>query len=324
MSEGRLRCCGSSLFLKKTYGVGYQLTIEKLSTKAESTTASIQDGMQANDTNLHSIVTTNVREASLLSNVGSELSYQLPMGAASKFTPMFEGLDEEIDNGNISSYGVSITTLDEVFLLVARGENKEKHELASSKQLDGSVGRMATDADKSNRSRMDLENEKLFMIHLGALFRKRAANFRRDKKAWCCTTILPSAFVLIGLVIFLAAAGARNLSPLQLTLEDYNPNFGGTPRNPIVFNAPASRYQCQPGSCAYQVPVVLNPTNDEKYFFCGYQARLNDTEQTCTIAQSEEVVSRLNGIAGASAQGTDVSAVGQVSVCSRVLCWNAE
>ena len=29
MAEGQLRCLGSSLFLKKTYGVGYQLTIEK-------------------------------------------------------------------------------------------------------------------------------------------------------------------------------------------------------------------------------------------------------------------------------------------------------
>ena len=29
MAEGRLRCVGSSLFLKKTYGVGYQLTIDK-------------------------------------------------------------------------------------------------------------------------------------------------------------------------------------------------------------------------------------------------------------------------------------------------------
>ena len=29
MAEGQLRCAGSSLFLKKMYGVGYQLTIEK-------------------------------------------------------------------------------------------------------------------------------------------------------------------------------------------------------------------------------------------------------------------------------------------------------
>jgi len=29
MHEGRLRCLGSSLFLKKKYGVGYSLTISK-------------------------------------------------------------------------------------------------------------------------------------------------------------------------------------------------------------------------------------------------------------------------------------------------------
>ena len=29
MSAGRLECCGSSLFLKKNYGVGYKLTVVK-------------------------------------------------------------------------------------------------------------------------------------------------------------------------------------------------------------------------------------------------------------------------------------------------------
>ena len=33
MAEGQLRCCGSSLFLKKHFGVGYQLTIIKNSTQ---------------------------------------------------------------------------------------------------------------------------------------------------------------------------------------------------------------------------------------------------------------------------------------------------
>ena len=33
MAEGQLRCCGSSLFLKKQFGVGYQLTIIKNSTQ---------------------------------------------------------------------------------------------------------------------------------------------------------------------------------------------------------------------------------------------------------------------------------------------------
>ena len=29
MAEGKLRCCGSSLFLKNKYGVGYNLTFVK-------------------------------------------------------------------------------------------------------------------------------------------------------------------------------------------------------------------------------------------------------------------------------------------------------
>ena len=102
MSEGELRCCGSSLFLKKTYGVGYQLTIER--TNNEESVDDLKD-----------LVTTNVPEASLLSDVGTELSFQLPIGASENFKPIFEGLDSEIESGTVLSYGVSITTLDGEF-----------------------------------------------------------------------------------------------------------------------------------------------------------------------------------------------------------------
>jgi ATP-binding cassette subfamily A (ABC1) protein 3 len=321
MSEGRLRCCGSSLFLKKTYGVGYQLVIEKLAAKAAikngdtGASASTMDALHGNDDRLKRIVTDNVHEASLLSNVGSEMSYQLPMGAASKFTPMFEGLDEEIDKGIISSYGVSITTLDEVFLLVARGESTEKAELASSRQI-GSNGAtpLAADADKSQRSRMDLENDRLFTTHVKALFRKRAANFRRDKKAWVCTTIVPCLFVLIGLIILTFAPVDRDLPPIELTLDDYNVDFTGMPRNPIVFNNPQSSFTCQPGSCAYSFPVSTIADTDETYFFCGYQARLEDETTNCSITESDQVTSTLNGINGASAEGIEASTVFEASL----------
>lgn len=196
MAEGQLRCAGSSLFLKKTFGVGYQLTIEKLKSN-KNTSASDLVALGEHDENLMNIVQNNVPEASVLTNVGSELSYQLPMGAASQFGPMFKALDEEIEQGRVSSYGVGITTLDEVFLLVARGEGTgDKKEFASSKHIDGVA--LADDGTKSARSRMDLEKDGLFFRHVGALLKKRAAFFRRDKKAWCCTTLLPSLFVFVG------------------------------------------------------------------------------------------------------------------------------
>lgn len=129
MSHGQLRCVGSPLFLKRAYGVGYQLTIEKkalptgyLQDRAkeeEKTDESIDGDSTAIDSPSHQeiesalreIVKSAVPEASRISNSGTEMSYRLPMGAASKFAPMFDGLDGEIEKGTIQSYGVSITTL---------------------------------------------------------------------------------------------------------------------------------------------------------------------------------------------------------------------
>lgn len=77
----------------------------------------------------------------------------------------------------------------EVFLLVARGGTAgDKKEYESSLHTSDEPTTAAEDAEKSARSRMDLEKEGLFKTHVQSLFKKRAAFFRRDKKAWCCTT----------------------------------------------------------------------------------------------------------------------------------------
>jgi ATP-binding cassette subfamily A (ABC1) protein 3 len=202
MADGELRCAGSSLFLKKTYGVGYQLTIEKQNEVDEATrgddgplgktTPSLNEdddmkpekAVESQDERLKSIVLGAVPNASLLSNVGNELSYQLPMGDASNFAPMFEDLDTLFEQKTISSYGVSMTTLDEVFLLVARGGSENKDSMASSLLKTSGEDALAVDPDKSVRSRMDLENDGLFTRHVAALLKKRAASFQRDRKAW--------------------------------------------------------------------------------------------------------------------------------------------
>lgn len=194
MAEGTLRCCGSPLFLKKTYGVGYQLTIEKRSNfksdVGEAETAldegegkahpNPQSTTSANDDTIKDIVLGAVDKAALLGNVGTEMSFQLPLGASDKFVPMFEELDGEIKKGNISTYGVSITTLDEVFQIINRGAPKEDFSSVhfSSKNLVNEAG--ASGDDRSVQSKMDLENDGLFGTHVRALLKKRAANFKRE------------------------------------------------------------------------------------------------------------------------------------------------
>ena len=97
MSEGRLRCAGSSLFLKRHYGVGYQLTIIKKGGKSGGTSMG-GDG-EGIDHTLEEIVKGAVPSAATLSNVGTESSFQLPIGASSEFVGMFEQLDQQKESG---------------------------------------------------------------------------------------------------------------------------------------------------------------------------------------------------------------------------------
>lgn len=160
-----------------------------------------------------------------------------------------------------SSCALSITTLEEVFLLVARGEDVNlKNELASSRRLSGNLPAMPSNVFDTNgtdkmstsiRSGMNLEENNLFGRHMGALLRKRAANFRRDKCSWCCTTVLPSIFVLFGFVIFKFASPDRNFEALPLNLNAYNPDVTEPPKNPIAVNSPDNPFTCQPGICGY-------------------------------------------------------------------------
>jgi len=267
MASGQLRCAGSSLFLKKHYGVGYQLTIEKNPKSIGSSNhASNDDNV---DDTLREIVHSVVKEAKLLSNVGTEMSFQLPLGAASSFTTMFEALDAEVGNESIVTYGVSITTLDEVFLLVARGDSGEKTELKSSKHVMTLEGEVTDNEDKSFRSRMDLENEGLFLRHFQALFQKRALNFKRDKKAWVCSTIIPTVTVMFGLLMFTFISPNRNLTALELNLDAFNKEATTEIRNPIPFNdAGSADFACQPGFCLSNDFFSISLTG-ESYAFCG-------------------------------------------------------
>ncbi|KAJ6747501.1 ATP-BINDING CASSETTE SUB-FAMILY A (ABC1) MEMBER 3B [Salix koriyanagi] len=119
MANGSLKCCGSSLFLKHQYGVGYTLTLVK-----SSPTASV-----ASD-----IVYRHVPSATCVSEVGTEISFKLPLASSVSFESMFREIEscmrrpvsksetsssEDKSYIGIESYGISVTTLEEVFLRVA-------------------------------------------------------------------------------------------------------------------------------------------------------------------------------------------------------------
>ena len=199
MAEGQLRCVGSSLFLKRKFGVGYQLTIIKNSNGGEEAVEKEEEpltqeeeskedeccvGMDLNGV-IEGIVKGAVPSASMLSNVGTEMKFQLPIGESARFVGMFKMLDKQIKKHRIETYGVSVTTLDEVFLLVARGDTGP-HTSSETNKVTTAIKEMNEVGPRSilNDPLSTVGECSRFNRHVQALFSKRAKNFKRDKKAW--------------------------------------------------------------------------------------------------------------------------------------------
>ncbi|XP_073151159.1 ABC transporter A family member 1 isoform X3 [Henckelia pumila] len=135
MANGSLKCCGSSFFLKQKYGVGYTLTL----VKTTPTTSAAAD-----------IVYRHIPSAICVSEVGNELTFKLPLASSSSFESMFREIECYVQRSNptvgtvgygdgnslgIESYGISVTTLEEVFLRVAGGDFDNTECLDSKKLL---------------------------------------------------------------------------------------------------------------------------------------------------------------------------------------------
>uniref|UniRef100_A0A670ZVG2 P-type phospholipid transporter n=1 Tax=Pseudonaja textilis TaxID=8673 RepID=A0A670ZVG2_PSETE len=137
ISNGKLCCVGSSLFLKNQLGTGYYLTLVKKdvdsslsSCRNSSSTISYlkKVGAVASMANLmthcvlldvsaiSNLIMKHVSEAKLVEDIGHELSYVLPYEAAREgaFVELFHEIDDRLSDLGISSYGISETTLEEV------------------------------------------------------------------------------------------------------------------------------------------------------------------------------------------------------------------
>lgn len=105
MAGGKLAALGSNVYLKNKFGVGYNISFVKKDT--EVPIKPILDQIQK-----------HVPTATILSNVSAELTVQLPMDQVKRFGQLFMEIDANLSKLGVVTYGISITTLEEVFLKV--------------------------------------------------------------------------------------------------------------------------------------------------------------------------------------------------------------
>uniref|UniRef100_A0A8C2S5Q6 ABC transporter domain-containing protein n=1 Tax=Capra hircus TaxID=9925 RepID=A0A8C2S5Q6_CAPHI len=101
LSNGKLRCAGSSLFLKRKWGVGYHLSLHR--------------DERCNTERITSLITQHISDAKLTAESEERLVYTLPLERTDRFPDLCRDLENSSHQG-IMNFGVSMTTLTEVFL----------------------------------------------------------------------------------------------------------------------------------------------------------------------------------------------------------------
>ena len=141
MSDGKLRCSGSTLYLKSKFGAGYMLTITwNPHTNAEEGVVRIGD----DENKVVNLVQSHIPDAKKYSSIGAELVMELPMNASPLFPSLFASLKRNTVTTNskcediasntpelsasscpiIASYGIQYVTLEQVFIRLADAEKK--------------------------------------------------------------------------------------------------------------------------------------------------------------------------------------------------------
>ncbi|XP_058842654.1 ATP-binding cassette sub-family A member 2-like isoform X3 [Acipenser ruthenus] len=174
ISHGKLKCCGSPLFLKSTYGDGYKLTVVKkqcdssnpalgqpLCTQPPSSSSSLSP---CSEVRVTQFIKKYVASCLLVSDSNSELSYVLPSEAAKKgcFERLFQALEQNLNSLALTSFGLRDTTLEEVFLKVSEEDQSLENSDADLKESprEGKAAMQCADppAEGAEKPEVELSN----------------------------------------------------------------------------------------------------------------------------------------------------------------------
>uniref|UniRef100_H0Z0I9 Cholesterol transporter ABCA5 n=1 Tax=Taeniopygia guttata TaxID=59729 RepID=H0Z0I9_TAEGU len=212
ISQGMLKCLGSSLFLKSKWGIGYRLSMHiDAYCNTEATT---------------SLIRQHIPAASLIQQNDEQLVYSLPLKDMDKFAGLFSDLDTHSHLGVIT-YGVSMTTLEDVYLkLEVEAEiDQADYSVFHSQQAQEEVDTKSL--DDMEQSLLMLSEAKAPAMSNSALWKKQVAtiakvhflSLKRENKCVRVMLLLFLIFLVVQILLFFIhhiiknAVAAIKLSP---------------------------------------------------------------------------------------------------------------
>ncbi|KAG2981889.1 hypothetical protein PC119_g20919 [Phytophthora cactorum] len=154
-----------------------------------------------------------------LSSSGSELVFQLPTASSEAFPSMLEQLDVEMNALGVQQYGISVTTLEEVFLRISQDHEEEEHGADRLLTLERNPKAVAAGAPPITEPSM--------WTQYWALTKKRFQIAKRDKKTLAYSVGIPLIFLIILAIL------------PEIEVADFIPNYAS--------NLPT---EAQQGQCA--------------------------------------------------------------------------
>ncbi|XP_063224088.1 phospholipid-transporting ATPase ABCA3-like isoform X2 [Bacillus rossius redtenbacheri] len=227
MASGRLKCCGSPFFLKKKYGVGYKLVmVKRPECRVEEVTRLLRG---------------HIPSLEVSQDVGAELSYQLEEASSALFEPMLRELEDARDRLGIDSFGVALTSMEEVFIRVGRDEElslrkrpsesvglpAEQNSLRGDNNGTSSYGDSTVPIDNVSAG-ASLTGRRLVLNQLRAMSVKHVLHTARSWVLYCTHILLPVLYLIVAIVLSSASVAVSVLPARELGLGSYS-----TPITPV-------------------------------------------------------------------------------------------
>uniref|UniRef100_UPI003AAEC31A uncharacterized protein abca12 n=1 Tax=Centroberyx gerrardi TaxID=166262 RepID=UPI003AAEC31A len=231
LERGGLKCCGSPFHLKDKLGQGYNLTLTKKLQSPDS-------GERFDSSELKTFIQAHVPEARLKEAQVGDLVYSLPpftSSNASSYRSLLTALDANLDALQLGCYGISDTTLEEVFLQLTHGNTESEAEdgplsISETVSDSGSIDSFPEDLNGSISSfdKISLTGSStvrglaLAWQQFTAILTKRIHHSRRDWKGLISQVLLPVLFVVFAMGLGSIKNDLRHYPEMELSPALYN------------------------------------------------------------------------------------------------------
>ncbi|XP_048642550.1 ATP-binding cassette sub-family A member 13 [Marmota marmota marmota] len=224
LQQGRLKCCGPPFCLTEAYGQGLSLTLTKQPSVSE--VRDIEDIACVT-----SLIQLYVPKAFLKHSSESELTFAIPKDTDKAcLRELFQTLDQNLEQLHLMGYGISDTTLEEVFLMLLQDSSKKSHIALGTHlqpQNQRSTGPSSAYCDSPVRTppawtlHAPMRGHQLLLAQVAALLRKRLLHTLRAWKSTVSDLLLPVLFVALAMGLFMVQPLATEYPPLKLTPGHY-------------------------------------------------------------------------------------------------------